>query len=191
MTGVPDSRHVIRLELARAADMFEMPTIELGATFGSTVSGIDQCIAELSGGPVEPPVRIEVVVPETETHTCPDLDERITTSLRRYCDDHRRLNTRNRRSLQRSGLHALRIGFPISLLGLVIVGVGSGISADDPIHDIVDIVGWVFAWLGLWYPFDKVFFYPTDLQRENRTLAALHDATVTVLPQPVASADRE
>ena len=46
----------------------------------------------------------------------------------------------------------------------------------------MDIVGWVLAWLGLWYPFDKVVFYPTDLIRENRALAVLRKATVAVVP---------
>jgi hypothetical protein len=175
---VSGSRGVIQLELARAADMFETPAVELGAGFGSSISGIDQCLAELTGGTAHAPVRLDVALPESEL--TPGLDERITTSLHRYCDEHRRHNILQRRSMQRSGLRALRLGFPITLLGLIVVAIGGTISADDPIHNIVDIIGWVFAWLGLWYPFDKVFFYPTDLDRENRALAALHDATVTV-----------
>jgi hypothetical protein len=188
VTTGPGTREVIRLELARAVDMFEDPVVELGATFGSSISGIDRCLAELTGGRARPPVHLEVVLPDAEIE--PGLDERISTSLRRYCDEHRRHNVQSRRSMQRSGFRALRIGFPITLLGLVIVAIGGTISADDPIHDIVDIVGWVFAWLGLWYPFDKVFFYPTDLLRENRALTTLHDAKITVIEAQSAAPDR-
>ena len=184
MLGNPE---LIRLELARAADMFETPTVELGATFGSTVSGIDQCVAELISGKADRPVRIEVVLPATEI--APGLDDRITTSLRRYCDDHFDQNDRERRAMQRSGWRALRVGFPITVLGLLIVAIGSDMSTDDPVQDVIDIAGWVLAWLGLWYPFDKVFFYPTDLRRENRALKSLKAATVTVTARP-ADSDR-
>lgn len=85
-----ESHEVIRLELARGVDLFDTPAVELGATFGSSISGIDRCLAELTGG---------------------------------------------------------KAGPPITILGLLIVALGGTISADDPIHDIV---GWVFAWLGLW-----------------------------------------
>jgi hypothetical protein len=173
---------LIRLELARAEDMFADPVIDLGATFGSTISGIDRCVAELISGKADRPVRIEVVLPESEI--TPDLDARVTTSLRRYCDDHYDQNDRDRRAMQRSGWRALRLGFPITVLGLLIVAIGSTMSADDPVQDVVDIAGWVLAWLGLWYPFDKVFFYPTDLRRENRALKSLKAATVTVTPAP-------
>jgi hypothetical protein len=178
------SREVIRLELARAVDMFEPPEIELGATFGSTISGIDRCVAELTSARPDRPVRLELVLPEAEI--TPDLDERLTTSLHRYCDEHFEQNDRARRGMQRSGWRALRIGFPITLLGLVIVTIGANMSPDDPVQDVVDIAGWVLAWLGLWYPFDKVFFYPTDLRRENRAFKSLKAAPITIIPAPTA-----
>jgi len=49
---------------------------------------------------------------------------------------------------------------------------------------VIDIVGWVLAWLGLWYPFDKIIFYPSDYVRENRALEELRDAPITVVPRP-------
>src|SRR4051794_22090958 len=114
--------------------MFETPTIELGATYGSTVSGIDRCVAELISGKADRPVRIEVVLPESEITT--DLDDRMTTSLHRYCDDHFDQNDRERRAMQRSGWRALRIGFPITLLGLIIVAISSSVHADDSAQDV-------------------------------------------------------
>lgn len=184
MAVVSESPEVIRLELARAADMFDDPVVELGATFGSSISGIDRCVAELTSGKPDRPVRLELVLPEAEI--TPGLDERVTTSLRRYCDDHFDQNDRVRRGMRRSGWRALRIGFPITLLGLTIVTLGANMSPDDPARDVIDIAGWVFAWLGLWYPFDKVFFYPTDVRRENYALKSLTAATVTITPASTA-----
>jgi hypothetical protein len=34
---------------------------------------------------------------------------------------------------------------------------------------------------GLWYPFDKILFYPSDLVRENRAHEALRDAPVALV----------
>jgi hypothetical protein len=88
--------------------------------------------------------------------------------------------------MKHSGWSALRIGFPITLLGLIIVGIAGNMGpTDDPIQDVVEIIGWVFAWLGLWYPFDKVLFYPLDLVRQNRALKQLRDARVTIEELPV------
>ena len=171
---------VIRLELARAEDMFETPGVTLGSESGGTIAGIDRCLAELTAHALRPPVHLELALPAAEV--TPDVDTRVATTLRRYCDEHRRHNDNQIRGMKRSGWRALRIGFPITMLGLTIVAIGGDMSKSDPFQDVVDIVGWVLAWLGLWYPFDKVVFYPTDLIRENRALAVLRKATVAVVP---------
>jgi hypothetical protein len=89
--------------------------------------------------------------------------------------------------MRRSGVRALRIGLPVTLFGLAVTAfafhVGDG---DDPQTAVVDIIGWVLAWLGLWYPFDKILFYPSDFVRENRALAVLRDARVTVVARTTA-----
>lgn len=171
---------VIRLDLARAEDMFQTPSVTLGSDVGGTIAGIDRCLAELTAHPLRPPVRVELVLPEAEI--TPDVAARVAATLSRYCDEHRRYNENQIRGMKRSGWRALRIGFPITMLGLTIAAIGGEMSKSDPFQDVVDIVGWVLAWLGLWYPFDKVVFYPTDLVRENRALAVLRTATVTVVP---------
>jgi hypothetical protein len=188
VAAVSGVREVIRLELARAVDMFDDPVVELGATFGSSIAGIDRCVAELTSGRPDRPVDLEVVLPDAEITA--GLDGRMATSLRRCCDDRFDQNDRARRAMQRSGWRALRIGLPITLLGLLIVAIGGGTSADDPVQGVIDVAGWVLAWLGLWYPFDKVFFYPTDLRRENRALTSLKAATVTITPATTAEGSR-
>jgi hypothetical protein len=176
MSGAPG---VIRLELARATDMFETPEVTLGAGHGGTIAGVDRCVAELTAERIVPSVRLEVVLPEAEVTA--DVGPRITTTLRRWCDEHRDHNEALIRAMKRNGWQALRIGFPITVLGLVIVAIGGKTTESDLVLNVIDILGWVLAWLGLWYPFDKVLFYPRDLVRENRALVALRDATVTVV----------
>jgi hypothetical protein len=174
-----DRPRIIRVELAHATDMFETPVIELGSELGATIAGVESVLGELTADPAHGPVQLEVVLPPSEV--APDVGEKLGVSLRRYCDDHRRQNENEVRAMKRTGWRALRIGFPITLLGLVIVGITGQLGpTNDPGQDIVEIVGWVLAWLGLWYPFDKVLFYPLDLVHENRALTRLHDARITV-----------
>jgi hypothetical protein len=181
-----EATDVIQVDLARAADMFERPTVELGSSRGTFQPGIDLCIAELEGRPTGRPVHLEITFPRSEISD--GLDERLAVTMRRYCDEQSYTNTCKRRSTQRSGVRALRIGLPVTLFGLAITAaafhVGDG---DDPQTAVIDTVGWVLAWLGLWYPFDKLIFYASDYVRENRALDALRDARVTVVPRDVAA----
>ena len=54
---------------------------------------------------------------------------------------------------------------------------------------LVDHLGWVLMWLGLWYPLDQFLFYPLAYGGENRALRLLAEAEVSVLPYEPA-ADR-
>jgi hypothetical protein len=177
---------VIQLDLARAVDMFETPTVELGSSRGTFQPGIDLCIVELEGRPTGHPVHVEITLPPSEIHD--GLEDQLAVTMRSYCDERSYTNTCKRRSTQRSGLRALRIGLPVTLFGLAITALAFNVGdSDDPQTAVVDIVGWVLAWLGLWYPFDKLFFYASDFVRENRALDALRDARVTVVPRPLAA----
>ena len=182
--AVADDADVIRLDLDRAADMFERPKVDLGSGHGTFQPGIDLCVAELESRPTGRPVEIELVLPQSEMGD--DLEERLAVSMRRYCDERSYTNSCHRRSTQRSGVRALRVGLPITLLGLAITAIAFHTGdSDDPQTAVVDIIGWVLAWLGLWYPFDKLIFYASDYVRENRALETLRDAQITVVPRPV------
>jgi hypothetical protein len=182
-----DGADVIQLDLARAADMFDTPTVELGSRRGTFQPGIDLCIAELEGRPTGRPVQVEITLPQSEISD--HLEERLSTTMRRYCDERSYTNDCKRRSTQRSGLRALRIGLPVTLFGLAITALALHVGdSDDPQTAVIDIIGWVLAWLGLWYPFDKLIFYASDYVRENRALDALRDAHVTVVPGPTDDA---
>src|SRR5918994_447595 len=146
-------------------------------------AGIDLCIAELESRPTGRAVHVELTLPRSEISA--GLEERLAVTMRRYCDERSYTNDCKRRSTQRSGLRALRIGLPVTLFGLAITALALHVGdSDDPQTAVIDIIGWVLAWLGLWYPFDKLIFYASDFVRENRALDAPRDAQVTVVPRP-------
>ena len=184
-----DDADVIRLDLDRAVDMFETPTVHLGSGHGLFQPGIDLCVAELESRPTGRAVEIELVLPQSEISD--DVDERLAVTLRRCCDERSYANACHRRSTQRSGVRALRVGLPVTLLGLAITAIAFHTGdSDDPQTAVVDIIGWVLAWLGLWYPFDKLIFYASDYVRENRALETLREAHITVVPRPIDNADQ-
>lgn len=134
-------------------------------------AGIDLCIAELESRPTGRAVHVELTLPRSEISA--GLEERLAVTMRRYCDERSYTNDCKRRSTQRSGLRALRIGLPVTLFGLAITALAFHVGdSDDPQTAVIDIIGWVLAWLGLWYPFDKLIFYASDFVRENRARCA-------------------
>ena len=179
----PADRHVLRVELAHATDMFATPTLELGSTIGGFTPGIDQCVADLAAHPEEKGVLLEIALPPDEI--TPDLAEKMKVSLGRYCSERAGYNASARSATIRSGLRAFRIGLPVTIIGLAITAGATKIGdIDDAVRAVVDILGWVLAWVGLWYPFDKILFYPLDNLRENRALATLGRAEVQIVPLP-------
>ena len=106
----------------------------------------------------------------------------MTVTLHRYCDERMRHNASARSATIRSGWRAFRIGLPVTFVGLTITAGATKIGdIDDALRAVVDILGWVLAWVGLWYPFDKILFYPLDIVRENRALATLSQAEVRIV----------
>ncbi len=178
-----ESRHpIVRVELARAIEMFEQPTVELGSSIGGYSPGIERCITELTAHPDRgTPPRFEVALPAEEI--ADGLAERMTVTLRRVCEERIRHNDCTQVATVRAGFRSFAIGLPVTMLGLAITAGATKIGdIDDAVRAVVDILGWVLAWVGLWYPFDKILFYPLDAARENRVLAALRDAEVRIVP---------
>ena len=180
-------RRVLRVELARATDMFDTPTLELGSTIGGFTPGVDRCLSELAGHPDGKAVQLEIALPREEQTV--GLAERMTVTLRRYCEERIRHNASARSATIRGGLRSFRVGLPVTFVGLAITAGATKIGdIDDALRAVVDILGWVLAWVGLWYPFDKILFYPLDNVRENRALAMLSHADVSVVPLGDANA---
>jgi hypothetical protein len=104
-------------------------------------------------------------------------------TLRRYCDHRIRYNARESRAVRVGGISALRIGVPITALGLVLTAVATTIRPSGGAAQLItDHLGWVLAWIGLWFPLDEFVFSPLAYRRETRVLRLLADAEVAVLP---------
>jgi hypothetical protein len=181
-------RQVIELRLMRAHDMFEMPQTDLFSEYRNFLTGIDFCISELRGRRSRRPVRLEIHLPPGEIDD--GVAERLSRTLRRYCDHRIRYNRRETRALRVGGVSALRIGIPVSALGLVLTIVATTIRpAGGAANLVTDHVGWVLAWIGLWFPLDEFLFYPLIYGRESRVLHLLADAAVVVSPHRPGAAE--
>lgn len=168
------------MELARPEDMFDTPAVVLGSTIGGFTPGIERCIAEFSGRPTTNAAQLEIALPADQIED--GLAEKMAVSVDRFCAERLRLNEAKRAATVRTGLGAFRIGLPMAFIGLLItVGATKIGNIDDAVRAVVDIIGWVLAWVGLWYPFDKILFYPLDAAHENHALAALRKADVRIV----------
>ncbi len=77
----------------------------------------------------------------------------------------------------------MRIGVPVSAVGLVLTAVATTIRpAGGAANLVTDHLEWVLAWIGLWFPLDQFLFYPLAYRRESRVLRLLASAEVDVRP---------
>ena len=174
-------RQAIELRLMRAHEMFEMPQTDLFSEYRNFLTGIDFCISELRGRRSRRPVRLEIRLPAEEIDD--GVADRLARTLRRYCDHRIRYNRRETRALRVGGVSALRIGIPVSALGLVLTVAATTIHPVGGAANLVtDHIGWVLAWIGLWFPLDEFLFYPLVYGGETRVLRLLADAEVVVSP---------
>lgn len=126
-------------------------------------------------------MRLEVSLPAAEATE--GVGGRISGALRRYCEHRIACNDRERRAGRRTGLAALWIGVPITIVGfcLAFPYVISGVN--EHVTSVLDTGGWVLVWIGLWYPLDTLFFSRIQYDRENRALRLLKDASIVVQPR--------
>jgi hypothetical protein len=176
-------RQVIELQLLHADDMFEMPHTDLFSEYRNFLTGVDFCISELRGRPSRRPVRLEIRLPAGEIDD--GLARRLAQTLRRYCDHRIRYNRREGQAQRVGGVSALRIGVPVSALGLVLTAVATTMKpVGGAANLITDHLGWVLAWIGLWFPLDQFLFYPLAYRRESRVLRLLASAEIDLGPLP-------
>jgi hypothetical protein len=177
-----DDRQVITLRLQHLDDMFILPAVDLFSEYRNFLTGIDFCISTLRGRHSRRPVRLEITLPPDRVE--PGQSERVSRTLRRYCDHRMGYNSRERRAVRFDGVSAmLRAGLALAVAGLLIMAWSSQIEPADGVKRLVtDHFGFVLAWLGLWFPLDQFFFYPLAYGRENRVLLLLREAEVTVAP---------
>jgi hypothetical protein len=172
---------VIELDLMRADDMFQMPQTDLFSEHRNFLSGIDFCISELRGRRSRRPVQLDIQLPPEQIDD--GVAERLARTLRRYCNNRIRYNGHEGRAMRVGGISALRIGVPVTGVGLVLTALATKIRpANGAGNLITDHLGWVLAWIGLWFPLDEFLFYPLDYGRESRVLRLLAEARVVVVP---------
>jgi hypothetical protein len=165
-----------------------MPQTDLFSEYRNFLTGIDFCVSELRGRRSRRPVRLDIHLPLAEIDD--GVAERLARTLRRYCDHRIRYNRRETRALRVGGVSALRIGIPVSALGLVLTVVATTIHPEGGAANLItDHIGWVLAWIGLWFPLDEFLFYPLVYGGETRVLRLLADAEVVVSPYRPGHAD--
>jgi hypothetical protein len=176
-----EGRQTIVLRLMHIEDMFVMPQTDLFSEYRNFLTGIDFCISELRARHSRRPVRLEIQLPPEEIDD--QAGERMSRTLRRYCKHRTRYNRRETGSLRIDGVSALRIGVPVAALGFLLVAAATGIKpSSGAAHLIVDHLGWVLMWLGLWFPLDQFLFSPLTYGREDRVLRRLSEAEVVIVP---------
>jgi hypothetical protein len=183
-------RQVIELRLMQASDMFEMPHADLFSEYRNFLTGVDFCISELRGRLSRRPVRLEIRLPPEEIDD--GVTGRLARTLRRYCDHRIRYNRREGQAQRVGGVSALRIGVPVTAVGLALTVAATRIRPSTSAASIItDHIGWVLAWIGLWFPIDQFLFYPLAYRRESRVLHLLARAEIDVQPhRPGTDAER-
>lgn len=175
---------IISLSLSSPEEMFVLAPADLFSEYRNFMTGLEYCISVLRSGRSKGPVRIDMTLPPDQISE--GLDRRIGRTLNRYCEFRISYNGRERRAVRLDGLYSLMIGFPLVVLGFVLVIVKSSIvGATGNANLVVDSGGWVLVWVGLWFPLDTLLFGPLAYGRENRVLKRLRTADVQVHPQPV------
>jgi hypothetical protein len=186
--AVPDHQ-VIELRLTDIHDLFEMSATDLFSEYRNFLTGVDYCISELRSRRSSKPVLLDIRLPPDRIED--DLVPRVQATLRRYCIHRMRYNQRERSALRLDGVTALRIGLPITAIGLLMTVWASHIDENEALEVVIDHLGWVLAWIGLWFPLDTLLFYGHPYARETRVLRLLHDAEVVIRPRSTTMLDRD
>jgi len=168
---------LIELRLNRAEDMFALAQTDLFSEYRNYLTGVEYCISLLRSQRLRSPVRLQLSLPPAEVKD--DMADRFSVALRRYCNQRIRYNERERRAVRLGGVRALAVGVPIVVLGYLLV-VFEGRLVGPSGNIVWDTTGWVFVWLGIWFPLDTFFFSPLGYGRENRALRNLRDAEISV-----------
>jgi hypothetical protein len=177
----PGGQQVIELRLANAEELFQLPQTDLFSEYRNYLTGVELCVSELRGRRDRRPVRLEISLPTSEIDD--QLATRMARALHRYCDHRMRYNGSEGRATRYTGFSALRVGIPMTVIGLILTAAALRMGDDENTPRLlIDHLGWVLAWTGLWFPLDCYFFYPLAYGRENRVLALLREAQVVVLP---------
>jgi hypothetical protein len=174
----PDDELVVPLGHPR--ELLEVDPTVLFEHDAPLVPGATEIVDELLGRPrVGRKVRIVIELPAATVG--PGTADSLAAALARYCHGRHVAVDREARKLWREGLNSLRAGSVLFLLGLVL---SSSFLAESVPPLFQELLGngvfLVIAWVGLWYPFDSLFFARLPLRREMRILRAIPAMPVEV-----------
>jgi hypothetical protein len=172
-----DEPEVIHLKLERPEDLFVASESDVMSPYHRFEPGIDYCIGELRGRRSRRPIRLELELPTPQLD--PEAPTRLRQTMSRYCQDRIGRNNRERLIARRDAYTALKLGIPVAIVGLAIAFVTSVSNSSE---DLPNLLGWVLAWVGLWYPLDTLLFSSIVPKRENAVLTRLQSAEVVVNP---------
>jgi hypothetical protein len=167
----------IDLRLNHAEDMFALAQTDLFSEYRNYLTGVEYCISLLRSQRMRSPVRLHLSLPPAEVTD--GTADRVRVALRRYCNQRIRYNERERRAVRLGGVRSLVVGVPIIVLGYLLV-IFEGRLVGPTGNIVLDTTGWVFVWVGIWFPLDTFFFSPLGYGRENRVLRILRDAEISV-----------
>ena len=168
---------IIELRLNRAEDMFALAQTDLFSEYRNYLTGVEYCISLIRSQRMRSPVRLHLSLPPTEVED--GMADRFSAALRRYCNQRIRYNERERRAVRLGGVRSLLVGIPIVVIGYLLV-ILEGRLVGPTGNIVLDTTGWVFVWVGIWYPLDTFFFSPLGYGRENHALRHLRDAEISV-----------
>ena len=171
-------------------ELFVAPVADPFAGHVEYLCGVDRAIADLRSRKGTDPVPIRLSLPAEEIRE--DTVTRVREALIRCCDHHIDANRRDRHAARRDGWGSLRIGLPITILGFLLIAMSSEANVGEQEVDdvLLEHLGWVIAWVGLWFPVDQIAFGPLSFGRDNRAWRRLRDAEVTVVARSRTLGDR-
>jgi hypothetical protein len=176
---------VIELRLNGVEELFVLAPTDVFSEYRNYLTGIEFCISVLRAHYSRTPVKLKVLLPPSEIEE--GLSDRVTGALRRYCVHRITYNQRERRATWLGGLSSLWVGVPIAFIGyLLVIYAGALVGPSGNVNLVASTTGWVLVWVGVWFPLDTILFTPLSYGRENRVLAQLRDAEVSILPQQAA-----
>jgi hypothetical protein len=171
----------IVLRLHHLDDLFVLPQTDMFSEYRNYLTGMEFVLNQLRGSGTRMPIRLVLLLPRDRIH---DGDEtRVMRAIGRYCDDRISYNRREVSATRRDGASGLWIGAVLTVVGLL--GTVYAAHLDDPnefLKTTLDHLGFVLAWVGLWYPLDTLIFTPRPIEREIRGLRRLKAATVSIRP---------
>lgn len=157
--------------------MFALAQTDLFSEYRNYLTGVEYCISVLRSERLRSPVRLQLSLPPAEVED--GMADRFSVAMRRYCNQRIKYNERERRAVMLGGVRALFVGVPIVVLGYLLVIFENRLVGSSG-NIVLDTTGWVFVWLGIWFPLDTFFFSPLGYGRENRALEHLRDAKISV-----------